>query len=376
MPNKIMYNNMIRRAIISGGGTGGHIFPAISIANAIKRKYPEAEIRFIGSKGRMEMTRVPEAGYPIVGLPVEGLQRKQLWRNFGVIKNYILSLMQARTLLKDFKPDVVVGVGGYASAPTLKMAQWLGIPTLIQEQNSYAGVSNKYLSRDAQRICVAYPDMQRFFPSEKIVLTGNPIRPEIEFLREDRAAALAYFGFDESPRPLVLVLGGSLGARTINESIAQQLSLWVESGVRLIWQTGKAYDEEAKRLLASYVGEVYQSAFIDKMDYAYQLADLVVSRAGASTISELCHLAKPSILVPSPNVAEDHQTKNAEALSNRGAAILIPDAEAVPSLSARALELVREPQRLTSLSEGAKALAEGSSADRIVAELETLIRPA
>lgn len=364
----------IKRAIISGGGTGGHIFPAISIANALRRRYPEVEILFIGAEGRMEMQRVPAAGYQIVGLPVEGLQRKQIWRNIGVIKNYLISLFRAKRIIKDFAPDVVVGVGGYASAPTLKAAQMQGIPTLIQEQNSYAGVTNKYLSREASRICVAYPGMERFFPADRIVLTGNPIRPEIEFLEYDRAAAQQYFGFaPDEAKPTVLVVGGSLGAKTINESIGRHLSEWSASGLRLIWQTGRGYEAEAKRLLEAYAGEVYCSAFIDRMDYAYQLADLVVSRAGASSISELCHLGKPTILVPSPNVAEDHQTKNALALSERGAAILIPDAEARGRLTAEAIALAKDTAQLAQLSTNIKLLAEGHSADRIVDELALLV---
>lgn len=363
----------IRRVIISGGGTGGHIFPAISIANALKRKYSEVEILFIGANGRMEMQRVPEAGYPIIGLPVEGLQRRHLWRNIGVIKNYLLSLFRARQIIKDFRPDVVVGVGGYASAPTLKAAQMLGIPTLIQEQNSYAGVTNKYLSRGAERICVAYPEMERFFPADKLVLTGNPIRPEIEFLKEEREEASRYFGFTEENLPTVLVVGGSLGAKTINESIALHLGQWAASGVRLIWQTGRTYEAEAKERLSDYAGEVYCSAFIERMDYAYQLADLVISRAGASSISELSHLSKPTILVPSPNVAEDHQTKNALALSTRMAAVLIPDGEARERLTNEALLLVQAPDRLNELARNIKAIAEGQSADRIVKELEYII---
>lgn len=366
---------MIRRAIISGGGTGGHIFPAISIANALRRKYPEVDILFIGAEGRMEMTRVPEAGYRIVGLPVEGLQRKKVWLNFRVIKNYLLSLLRARQIIKDFAPDVVIGVGGYASAPTLKAAQMLSMPTLIQEQNSYAGVTNKFLSKSADRICVAYPGMDRFFPSEKIVLTGNPIRPEIEFLAEQRAEALSHFSLSESDKPIVLVIGGSLGAKTINDSIASHLTTWEASGVRLIWQTGKGYEETAKKALEGYKGEVYCSAFINRMDYAYQLATLVVSRAGASSISELSHLGKPSILVPSPNVAEDHQTKNAEALSTRGAAILIADAVAREELTKTALSVVADAERLSELSRSIKLLAEGQSADRIVAEIEQIVKP-
>ena len=363
----------ISRVIISGGGTGGHIFPALSIADAIRAKYPEATILFVGAEGRMEMTRVPAAGYNIIGLPVQGLQRTHIWRNVGVIKNYLLSLYKVRKTIKSFNPDVVVGVGGYASAPTLKMAQMLGIPTLIQEQNSYAGVTNKYLSNSANRICVAYPDMERFFPKDKIVLTGNPIRPQIEHLSVDRAEALAYFGLEDKGQAIVLVIGGSLGARTINDSIAQHLAEWEASGVTLIWQTGKGYIDEAQSKLSNYKGSVYCSAFIDRMDYAYSLADLVVSRAGASTISELCHLGKPSILVPSPNVAEDHQTKNAEALSTRSAAVLIRDVDSRSELSATALALVADKDKLSRLGAGAKALAEGQSAERILAEIEKIV---
>lgn len=361
----------LQRAIISGGGTGGHIFPAISIANALKRRFPSIEILFIGAEGRMEMTRVPEAGYRIVGLPVEGLQRKRVWQNFRVLANYVRSLVKARQMIKDFAPDVVVGVGGYASAPTLKAAQMLGIPTLIQEQNSYAGVTNKYLSRGANRICVAYPNMERFFPKEKIVLTGNPIRPEIEFLREARSEALTHFGFtNEDTRPIILIIGGSLGARTINESIAQHLGEWLSRDVRLIWQTGSTYEATALEVLKAYPdAPVYCSAFIERMDYAYQLANLVISRAGASSISELCHLAKPSILVPSPNVAEDHQTKNAEALSLRSAALLVPDAEARETLYQLAPSLSHDGEQLGKLAHEIKQLAEGESADRIVDEL-------
>lgn len=364
----------IQRIIISGGGTGGHIFPAISIANALRRKYPEVEILFIGANGRMEMSRVPQAGYTIKGLDIEGLDRKRWWRNFGVIKKFLQSIVEAKRIIRAFKPQAVIGVGGYASAPTLRAAQDLGIPTLIQEQNSYAGLTNKFLARRANRICVAYPDMQRFFPEDKIVLTGNPIRPEIEFLNVEPSEALAYFGFDAGEtKPTVLVIGGSLGAKTINESIAQQLPAWVASGIRLIWQTGKGYEAEAKRLLEGYKGEVYCSAFIERMDLAYTLATLVVSRAGASSISELCCLGKASILVPSPNVAEDHQTKNALALSTRGAALLVSDADAKGQLTAKAIKLANNQEALTNFSQQAKAMYEGQSAERIVSEIEHLI---
>lgn len=368
-----MQVNSIRRVIISGGGTGGHIFPAISIADALRRKYPEVDILFIGAIGRMEMSRVPEAGYRILGLPVEGFSRERIWRNVRVVKNYLISLLRARRIIKGFAPDIVIGVGGYASAPTLKAAQRLGIPTLIQEQNSYAGVTNKYLSRGAHRICVAYPEMERFFPEDKIVHTGNPIRPEIECLQVSREDARSYFGMREGNYPVVLILGGSLGAKTINESIREHLADWERSGTGLIWQTGKGYEAEAREALEGYNGEVYCSAFIDRMDCAYTLADLVVSRAGASSISELCHLGKPAILVPSPNVAEDHQTKNARALYDRGAALLIPDAEARERLSREAIALVHNTEVLAHFSSNIRALAEGNSAGKIVQELEAIL---
>lgn len=369
-----MQVNVIKRAIISGGGTGGHIFPALSIADALRRRYPDIEILFIGADGRMEMSRVPQAGYKIIGLPVQGLLRTKIWRNVGVVWRYLRSLVMARDIIKEFRPDVVVGVGGYASAPTLKAAQSLGIPTLIQEQNSYAGVTNKYLARRATCICVAYPDMERFFPKECIVLTGNPIRAEIEYGRPTRLEALAHFGLPEDTQRVVLVVGGSLGARTINESIASEIDRWIASGVTLIWQTGIAYADTAQALLSTRdTRTIYCAPFIDRMADAYALADVVVSRAGASSISELCLLAKPSILVPSPNVAEDHQTKNAMALSTRGAAILIPDREAVARLTDTALELVHDEVRLSALSSSVATLAKGEAAERIVDELQRII---
>lgn len=359
----------IRRAIISGGGTGGHVFPALSIADALRRRFPSVEILFIGAEGRMEMTRIPEAGYEIIGLPVEGLQRRKLWRNFTVIKNYLLSLVKARDIIRSFAPDVVVGVGGYASAPTLKAAQSLGIPTLIQEQNSYAGLTNKMLARRAACICVAYPDMGRFFPEHKIVLTGNPIRPQIEYMQVDRAQALSYFGFPTETERVLLVVGGSLGARTINESVATCLEDLQRAGITLIWQTGSSYAAEAEKALAGYAGRVYCVPFIQRMDYAYAVSDIVISRAGASSISELCLLGKASILVPSPNVAEDHQTKNALALVKRSAALLVADKDAPAELIPRALALMDTPERRASLSTAIKTLALGEAADKIVDEL-------
>ena len=351
---------MIQRAIISGGGTGGHIFPAVSIAEALRRRYPEIDILFIGAEGRMEMERVPQAGFPIRGLKIRGLDRKRPWRNIGVIR--------------DFRPEIVIGVGGYASAPTLKAAQSLGIPTLIQEQNSYAGVTNKFLARRADRICVAYPEMERFFPKEKIVLTGNPLRPAIEYMQDGlREEALRHFGLPADTKRVVVVIGGSLGALSINESIGSRLAEWAQSGVALIWQTGKGFEAKAQELLKAYDFPVYSSAFIQRMDLAYAVADVVVSRAGASSISELCFLGKPTILVPSPNVAEDHQTKNALALSTRSAALLIPDDKAREELTPRAIALVQDAAQCASLSEEIRKLALTEAADRIVDEAERLV---
>lgn len=364
----------MKRIIISGGGTGGHIFPAIAIADTITKRYPEAQILFVGAEGRMEMERVPRAGYEIVGLPIKGLDRKHLLKNFKVGIDMLRSLSLASNTIRRFKPEVVVGVGGYASAPTLKAAQMLGIPTLIQEQNSYAGVTNKFLSKKVKRICVAYPEMERFFPADKIILTGNPIRPEIEILQGNRQEALQYFGLSQDSSKILLVIGGSLGARTINLAIARALPSITQAGVTLIWQTGKEYIQQMRKEVAAVSGlKVYISDFIDRMDHAYTLADLVVSRAGASSVSELCLLGKASILVPSPNVAEDHQTKNAKALSSRNAAVLITDKEAPELLGKTALDLLADAEQLSRLSESALSLAHRKAADRIVDEIERVL---
>ncbi|MBO7318052.1 MAG: undecaprenyldiphospho-muramoylpentapeptide beta-N-acetylglucosaminyltransferase, partial [Bacteroidales bacterium] len=292
------------RVLISGGGTGGHIFPALSIANEIKSSFPQAEILFVGADSRMEMEKVPAAGYKIVGLPVYGFDRRNLLRNFKVLGGLVKSLLMARKIVKEFRPDVAVGVGGYASGPTLWAASHMGVPTLLQEQNGYAGVTNKLLARNAHVICVAYEDMQRFFPADKIVMTGNPVRQDLLNPKLSRQESAEFFGLDASKKT-ILVVGGSLGARTINESIAQHLDAIKESGVQFIWQTGKLYDAQAQdQLRANPCPNVKQMPFISRMDMAYKAADLVISRAGASSISELCLLEKPVILVPSPNVAE------------------------------------------------------------------------
>ena len=353
----------ILRVIISGGGTGGHIFPAISIADAIKEKLPNAEILFVGAEGRMEMEKVPAAGYKIIGIPVSGLSRTNLLKNFKVIAQLFRSLSLAKKIVKEFKPDVAVGVGGYASGPTLWSAAGSGIPTVLQEQNSYAGVTNKLLSKKAEAICVAYDGMEKFFPAENIVLTGNPVRKDLT-ASVSREEALEFFGLDKNKKT-ILAIGGSLGARTINESILYSLKE-IPEDIQILWQSGKFYDSEAKMAL-SEAGDVAvkQSAFITRMDLAYAAADLVISRAGASSISELCLLGKPSILVPSPNVAEDHQTKNAMALSTKDAAILVPDAEANMILMPQAFKIVANDVKLKNLSENIKTLAQKDSASRI-----------
>lgn len=370
----------IERVIISGGGTGGHIFPALAIADAIKQKHPNVEILFIGAVGRMEMERVPQAGYRIEGLTVQGLDRKRPWRNVSVLFNLYKARVRAKQIIREFRPNAVVGVGGYASAPTLLAAQKLGIPTLIQEQNSFAGKTNKLLARRAQAICVAYPNMERFFPYTPPILTGNPIRPILEDTPlPSRAEALRSFGFSNENYPLVLVVGGSLGAKTINQSICNGLKLFIENRVRLIWQTGKGYAKEAQEALKKLGPEaeewIVSLPFIEHMDNAYAACNLMISRAGASTISEISLLGKPSILVPSPNVAEDHQTHNAQALSSRGAALLVPDTQAHDILVPEALQWVTQPEALKRMSEAVLCLAAPRSAAKIVSILEQIIFP-
>ena len=320
------------RVIISGGGTGGHIFPAVSIANAVKALRPDAKILFVGALGRMEMQRVPAAGYEIKGLPICGFDRKNLLKNFKVLYKIWKSQRMAKQIIKDFKPQVAVGVGGYASGPTLNKAAAMGVPCLIQEQNSYAGVTNKLLAKKAAKICVAYEGMERFFPADKIILTGNPVRQALLDTTITREEAIKTFGLDPAKKTILLV-GGSLGARTINESVLQHLDLVKDTDVQFIWQTGKYYSAEiAKRLEGQNIPNLVVTDFITDMGAAYKAADLVISRAGASSISEFCLIGKPVILVPSPNVAEDHQTKNALALANRDAAIYVKDAEAPATL--------------------------------------------
>ena len=360
--------------LVSGGGTGGHIFPALSIANEIQRRHPDAKILFVGAEGRMEMERVPAAGYNIIGLPVSGFDRKHLLRNFKVLARLYKSMGMARKILNDFKPDIAIGVGGYASGPMLKAAQKQGIPTLLQEQNSYAGVTNKLLAARADCICVAYEGMERFFPAEKIVLTGNPVRRSLLDCGATSEQARQAMGMDPL-KTTILIIGGSLGARTINNAIIDGLARIGEVGdVQVIWQTGKIYNEQCREALdASGLKNVHQMPFISNMDMAYRAADLVVSRAGASSISELQLLGKAAILVPSPNVAEDHQTKNARALSDKDAALLVPDADAASSLVTTMLELATDSARIEMLSRNVKAMALRDSAERIVDEVEKII---
>lgn len=358
------------RIIISGGGTGGHIFPAVSIANAIKEQRPDTEILFVGAEGRMEMQRVPAAGYPIKGLPVVGFDRKKLWKNISVLIKLFKSQRMARRIVKDFNPHAAVGVGGYASGPTLKVAGNMGIPTLLQEQNSYAGVTNKLLAKQAHKICVAYEGMERFFDKQKIILTGNPVRQGLRNTNISREEAIRSFGLEPAKRT-ILILGGSLGARTINQCVMNHLQQIKDSRVQFIWQTGKIYIDEAREAIAK-AGELpmlHVTDFISDMATAYQAADLVISRAGAGSISEFCLLKKPVILVPSPNVAEDHQTKNALALVNKNAALYVKDADAEQVLINKAVETVNHPSLLKNLSTNIANLAFTDSANVIAKEV-------
>lgn len=363
------------RIIISGGGTGGHIFPAVSIANAIRAKYPEAKILFVGALGRMEMQRVPAAGYEIVGLPISGFNRKNMLKNVVVLYRIWKSQQMAKKIIRKFNPMAAVGVGGYASGPMLNQCTKMGIPCLIQEQNSYAGVTNKILSKKVDRICVAYDGMERFFPADKIVKTGNPVRQALLDTKLTKAEALKSFGLSEDKKT-ILIVGGSLGARTVNESVLQNLDMIKESGVQFIWQTGKYYNASimAELKQRGTVPSLHVTDFISDMGAAYKAADLVISRAGASSISEFCLIGKPVILVPSPNVAEDHQTKNAMALVNKNAALYVKDADAPAEVVKLALQTVKDNARLKELSENILKLALPYSADIIANEVVKLAR--
>ena len=365
----------MKRIIVSGGGTGGHIYPAVAVAEALKRKYgEEVDILFVGAEGKMEMEKVPALGYKIKGLPVAGLQRRLTLKNLALPFKVAESVRRAKRIIRDFGADVVVGFGGYASAPILWAAQQMGIPTLIQEQNSYAGLTNKLLSKRAKRICVSYDKMERFFPADRIVMTGNPLRGRFSADGANRGEALNYYGFNDT-MPVVLVVGGSLGTRTLNEMMkAWILTLGGEAPVQVIWQTGKFYEREMQEFLAAHpTKNIWQGAFIDRMDYAYAAADVVLSRSGACTVSELCLVAKPTIFVPSPNVAEDHQTKNAMALVEKGAAEIVRDSEAVAHGMKEAVALAMDKERLERLSANIASLAIVDSADRVVAEIDKIL---
>lgn len=365
------------KVIISGGGTGGHIFPAIAIANCLKQKHPDVQILFVGAKGKMEMQKVPQAGYEIVGLPIVGFQRKKLWKNFAFPFKLVYSTLKAKKIVKAFNPDVAIGVGGYASGPTLAAATSRQIPSLLQEQNSYPGVTNKMLADSADVICVAYDKMDRWFDRKKIVFTGNPIRQNISALYDNPALkyeqGLEKFSLS-SDKKTVLVVGGSLGARTINESIFANLDYFVSNGIQLIWQTGKYFYQKAKEKVDSLNTPLVQAhEFVYDMDMAYSVADVIVSRAGAIAVSELCIVGKPAILIPSPNVAEDHQTKNAMALTSRGAALMIKDAEAADKLTETLDEVLKNPDLQHSLSANIKQMGVRDADVRIVEEVEKLI---
>ena len=357
---------MSKNIIISGGGTGGHIFPAISIANAIKAIEPKTNILFVGALGKIEMEKVPAAGYEIIGLPVAGLQRRLTFKNITFIFKLIRSLLKARSIIKNFKPDVVVGVGGYASGPVLRIANKKQIPTLIQEQNSYAGITNKLLAKKAQKICVAYEGMEKYFPKNKIILTGNPVRQDLLDKITNREEALKYFKLNPDKKT-ILVIGGSLGARTINQSLVNEIDNLKKSEFQILWQTGKFYYQKVKQEIENKKAEnVKVLDFITRMDMAYAVADIIISRAGAGTISELCLVAKPVVLVPSPNVAEDHQTKNAMALVNKNAALIIKDSEAKEKLIQSSFDLLRDEEKLKSLSQNIEKMALRDS-DKIIA---------
>ena len=364
--------------LISGGGTGGHIFPAVSIANALREADPNCEILFVGALGRMEMERVPQAGYKIIGLPVKGFDRSRPWKNIRVVIDLIRSMCQARKIVRDFRPDVGIGVGGYASGAAMKVAAKMGVPILLQEQNGFAGVTNKLLKEDAKKICVAYEGMERFFPKDKIILTGNPVRQNLTSGTKEEA--LRYFneafGVNfTAARKTLLIIGGSLGARTINQSITAHIKELIESGIQVIWQTGKNYFADCKKSLEALPHDtIICTDFVSQMPLAYALADLVISRAGASSISELCLLGKPSILVPSPNVAEDHQTHNAMALVKKDAAVLVKDIDAQDVLITNALTLIQDNNKLASLHKNILTLALPDSARLIADEVMKLAK--
>lgn len=361
------------RLIISGGGTGGHIFPAIAIANAFRERYPDAHILFVGARGRMEMTRVPEAGYPIIGLWITGIQRKFTLSNLLFPVKLVVSYVRAMVIVKRFKPHVVIGTGGFASGPMMMAATRFKIPALIQEQNSFAGLANKQVADKVSKVCVAYEGMEKYFPAEKVVLTGNPVRKDILTVNEKTEKGRSHFGFEQGHKTL-LVIGGSLGARTINESMLRGIEKLMDAGVQVIWQTGKGYFSVVQAQLAKYdKRRLRVFDFLREMDLAYAAADVVISRSGALAVSELCIARKPCILVPSPNVAEDHQTRNAQALVTRDAALMVPDKDAKSALVDEALKLLFDEQRCKKLRENIAQLAKPHATENIVKEIENLI---
>lgn len=363
------------RVIISGGGTGGHIFPAIAIADEIKKRNPKAEILFIGAQGKMEMEKVPAAGYRIEGLAIVGFQRKLTFSNFLLPFKIIKSLLKARSILKEFKPQAVVGVGGYASGPTLQAATMLKLPTLVQEQNSFPGKTNKLLASKVNVLCTAYDGLDKFFPKEKIRLTGNPVRHDMVSIDGKREEAMNYYGFDSSKKT-ILIIGGSLGARTLNNALVENISeIARHDEIQILWQSGKLYYEQMLEIMnKEKVGSIKLVQFIDRMDLAYAAADVIISRAGAISVSELCLIGKPVVLVPSPNVAEDHQTKNAMALVNKNAAILVKDTEATQHLFSVVFQLMTDESRMMTYSSEIKKLAKPNATSDIVNELEKIAR--
>lgn len=357
--------------ILSGGGTGGHIYPAIAIANELKSRFPEAEFLFVGSKDKMEMQKVPQAGYKIEGLWIAGLQRKLTLQNAMFPLKLVSSLWKSRQIIKNFKPDVVIGTGGFASGPLLQIANSMDIPTVIQEQNSYPGITNKLLSKKANAICVAYENLERFFPSAKIVFTGNPVRQDLLDIENKRQEGISYFKLD-SNKKILLVLGGSLGARRVNQLIEKELDFLLSTGIQIYWQCGKLYFEEYKHF--NEKENVQVVAFIDRMDLIYAAADFVISRAGASSVSELCLVGKPTIFIPSPNVAEDHQTKNAKAIVDKNGALLIKESELDEKFETVFNQLIHDENLQKNLSENMKKLAKPNATKDIVEQIIKLIK--
>ncbi len=371
-PNEIVVVKKLK-VIISGGGSGGHVFPAIAIANEIKKQRPDAEILFVGAKGKIEMEKVPKAGFPIKGLWISGFHRKLTLRNLMFPIKLLFSLFKAFGIIQSFKPDVVVGVGGFASGPTLQVSTMKGIPTLIQEQNSFPGITNRLLANKVNRICVAYEGMEKFFPKEKITLTGNPVRQDIMDLTNKREEGLKHFGLDQNKKT-ILLFGGSLGARTLNDSMAANNDLLEKNqNVQVLWQAGKLYIEEFKKSATAQLDNVKISAFIDRMDLAYAMADVVICRAGALTISELCLVGKPAILIPSPNVSEDHQTMNAKALSTNEAGILVEEKNAKKMLE-QALHILDNERVMNSLKSNIQKLAKANATKNIVSEILQIVK--